>query len=600
MTSRLQAVVLGLLALLFHVTVFATEVSATLDRSRIAEGETVVLRLVTDGDGSDTPDLTPLAQDFDLLNQSQSTRISIINGHRASSREWQLVLAPKRTGRLQIPPLSISGAHSEALTLEVSAATQTADNEPARPVLLEVEVEPVSPYVQAKVIYRVRLLARVPLHQATLSEPEVGDAIVERLGEDNSYSIQRDGEQYQVVERRYAIFPQHSGTLEIVSPVLSAQVAQPANNRRRNLFGGDPFGNLGGMFESVRPLHLRGRNLTLDVQPQPTGSPTPWLPAESLTLTEAWSPDPPVFRVGEPVTRTLTLRAHGVTAAQLPDLEPAAADGIKLYPDRPQAQTRNDGDTLVAEKILKSALVPMHAGTFELPEVRLAWWDTTANQTRIAVLPARRIQVLAGEAGTVAPTPAPAAVTQQPSPQSGPSHAPGGAGALPSAAQDSDKGQPQAGMHDRPAVSDYWPWVAAIFALAWLVTLVLWWHARRMRTALPADKPMSVSPNSAKALAEVERACRSHDARGARQALLAWATVCWPAAPPRRLDVLAARLGAAAAPILHEIDQSLYAADPQIWDGAAAWQRLAPLLKTGGENMQRQVSPLPPLYPHGT
>ncbi|MGA7982058.1 MAG: BatD family protein, partial [Chromatiaceae bacterium] len=403
-----------ILGLVLCGRVAAAGLDASLDRNRLAEGDTVTLNLTAPGDAAGTPDFSPLKSDFDILDQGQSTRMTIVNGRSSSTREWRLVLAPKRTGRLTVPSLSVGGLSSAPLALEVVPASQAARLGQSRPIMLEVAADPKAPYVQGQVVYTVRILHRVPLRQASLSDPSAGDAIVQKLGEDKTYSTYRNGELYQVIERRYAVFPQHSGTLTIDAPVLSASV--PEQGRRgprlrdrmfggepfrdfQHFFGGDPFAGMDSMFEETRPVQVRGRRLSLDVKPQPAAAPSPWLPAESLQLSETWSPDPPVFRVGEPVTRTIAITGQGVSASQLPDLAPSVPSGIKVYPDKAQAQTRAEGDDLVAMKVIKLALVPTAPGKLTLPEVRLPWWDTQTNQERVAVLPARTLDVLPARAG---------------------------------------------------------------------------------------------------------------------------------------------------------------------------------------------------------
>jgi len=610
---RRVASMLALLALVPGL-VTAAGLSASLDRTRVAEGETVVLTLAAPGDATGMPDPAPLEKDFDLLSQSQGSRTSIVNGRSSSTREWQWVLAPKHTGKLQIPALTMGASTSAPLALEVVPATQAASLGEARPVLLEVEAEPRQPYVQGQVIYSVKLLARVPLYQASLSEPEAGDAIVERLGEDKQYSTYRNGQQYQVTERRYALFPQHSGKLEIAPPVLSAQL--PDQGRRRGslrerffggdpfadmnrFFGSDPFADLDGIFEQTRPLQLRGRPIDLEVQSQPAGAASPWLPAESLRLDESWSPDPPVLRVGEPVTRTLAITAQGLSAAQLPDLQPRAPDGIKVYPDQAQSETRADGDTLVAQKVLKSALVPSQAGELTLPEVRLSWWDTRTGKAAVARLPARTVQVLPAAAGTSVSPPAVAQQAPRPEPlaEAGPS--------APAAGQ-ADVGKGLSGIDRLPTreagpPAGYWPWIAGGLALAWLGSTLLWLRARAARPGAIAAPTQSVQPRPepVKSLDALKKACTAGDPRAARQALLAWASACWPENPPGGLETLARRLDGDAAQVLRELDRFLYASEGPPWDGASAWPRLAPALnkempktaRSGGD------SPLPPLYP---
>ena len=278
MRSRLHATtaLLGLMLLLFAADGFAAGLTANLDRNRMAEGETVMLTLSVPSDVSGEPDLSPLKQDFDLLGQSQATHTRIINGQGSSSREWRITLAPKRTGKLQVPALQWGALRSPALSLEVLPAGKAAQLGMARPVLLEVEAKPDGPYVQSKVIYTVRLLYRTELSDASLSQPQSDNALIEPLGKEQRSSTYRDGQQYQVIERRYAVFPQASGQLTIQPPVLSAQIPDTSSQRgglRQRAFGADPFADIDRFFgnngfpdmdpfaAATRPVELRGRSV---------------------------------------------------------------------------------------------------------------------------------------------------------------------------------------------------------------------------------------------------------------------------------------------------------------------------------------------------
>jgi len=588
-----------LLALTLGVEALAAGLVARLDRSRVVEGDAVVLTLAASGDSSGLPDLTPLQKDFDLLNQSQSTHMQIINGRSSSGREWQLTLMPKRSGKIEIPAIAFGAGASKPLTLDVVPAAQAAKQGMPRPVLVEVDAEPRQPYVQQKVNYTVRALFAVPLSAApSLSEPQVTNAIVRRLGEDKRYETQRNGQQFQVLERRYAILPQYSGELRIAAPVLNARVQEPGqrgNSLRDRFFGRDPFGGLGGPTTQTRPIQLRGEELTLAVQPQPAGTPTPWLPAESLTLNETWSQSPPVFRVGEPVTRTIAITAQGLAGEQLPELDLAGIRGMKVYPDKSHAETRPDQDTLVSQKVLSAALVPSQAGDLTLPEIRVAWWDTASRQLQVARLPGRTVQVLpgesgamsAGQAGVVMPRPVAPPLVDREAPRP----------ATPPAAA--------AGSGDRDDwPTSIWPWVALLFGLGWAASTGLWLRERRATPAQPVPAvPAAVMPPAPRparsSLVLVERACRKNDPRAVRQTLLDWAQAHWPDAPPRGLEGIGERLGGEAAAVLQDIDRRLYAGETGGWDGVAAWRRLGPALAQGGSGAAHGAShaPLPPLYP---
>ncbi|MCG6863393.1 MAG: hypothetical protein LJE70_19335, partial [Chromatiaceae bacterium] len=271
------------------------------------------------------------------------------------------------------------------------------------------------------------------------------------------------------------------------------------------------------------------------------------------------------------------------------------------YPDKAQDEIRPQGDTLMAQKIIKSALVPSQAGKLTLPEVRLAWWDTKTNKPQVASLPERSVDVLPAVAGVSATSFAAGSASAEPIAE--PALPAAEVGPVAPVSADTGGGTDLSNLGEAltgesRVTAGYWPWVAAAFALAWLATAVLWLRARR-GGRVPAAAAPPAPPDLSKARAQLKTACSAGDARVARQALLYWAAARWPLDPPRRLETLAWRLNGDAAEVLRELDRGLYAGAEPPWDGASAWRRLAPSL--GKEPREQagsgQHSPLPPLYP---
>jgi hypothetical protein len=595
-------VILGLLLLTLS-SATAADVVAQLDRTQAVEGEPVVLTLSTSGDVGGNPDFSPLQQDFDLVRQGQSNRMSFVNGRSSSSREWHLTLMPRRTGTIAIPPITLGNRQSQALTLEVLPAAQAVQQGVALPVMLEAEVEPTQPYVQQQTIYTVRLLHAVPLSSASLSDPRADNALVKPLGDARRYETYRDGKVYRVIERRYAVVPQRSGALRIDGPVLTGRVpdnSQPGNSLRDRFFGTDPFAGFGSLVGATRPIQVRTPEKTLDVKPQPPATPQPWLPAESLSLEQQWSKDPQQLRAGEPVTRTVVIRARGLTDEQLPEPDLAIGPDASHYPDQPRGETRIDGDNLVAEKILSAAIVPARAGGLEIPALEVGWWDVKAGEARVARLPAMRLDVapgpVANDASNTQPAPAP--------------HVAGNVPGQPPASAGGERAADPVSSAEVEESGSYWPWLTLAFALAWLGSLLAWWRTRagaarpasRQGTAARAVPDTRTQAPKAPRLDALQRTFESNDARSARRELLAWAEARWPVmARAQTLDALAGRLGRPAAKVLSAMDAAAYGRSDEDWDGNAAWQALAPLLRQADARSTRgdgnAGSALPPLYP---
>ncbi len=632
--TRFTQLVLGFGILLFFWACAgqagAAGLEASVDRTRLVEGESLLLTLSGPGDVWGTPDTAPLTRDFGVQNQGQGTSTVMTNGRVTTTRDWRLLLSPKSVGRLTIPALKLGDLESAPIPIEVLPASQAAQVGEVPAARLEAELDRDSVYVQGQAVYSLRILLRPQVQNASLEDPKAEGVQFERLGEDRVSEIQRDGQRYHLIERRYALLPQHSGAIEIQAPVLSAAVPEtrqrggrsgappagspsgPGESPFERFFGQDPFADMDGLIQRARPIQVRGPTLTLDVKPQPAGAPSPWLPAEDLHLAETWTPDPSQARVGEPLTRTLAITAQGLSATQFPDLTSAVPEGVKLYPDKPRTETRAEGDTLVAVKEIKQALVPAVAGKLMLPEVRLAWWDTRENKEKVAVLPARMLEVQAASGQVPDPpktdraapvAPAAGTIPKAPASVSSPPTAPTAREASPTAVGE------QAAMA-WPLPAGYWPWLGLGLGLGWLLTLLLWWRDHRH---LPRSSPVQETarerpnPNLAAALESVREACDSGDPRAARTALLAWGQACWPHDPPKRIETLADRLvtypGAGlgeAASSLRLLDQSLYAPGVMSWDGPNAWRYLHPALVAvarEARSVRAAADPLPDLYP---
>ena len=558
-------------AIAFSAPLWAA-VTAEVDRNQIYSHETLSLTVVVSGDENGEPDLSALAHAFDVIGQSQSNSFSYINGRMESRRSWMITLAPKSEGRLQIPPIAVGQRQTQPIEIRVLPPSASDDQSQAADIFIEVEVEPKTAYVQSQIAYTVRIFYATELTGGRLSELTLDNAMVERLGDDHAYQRMQDGRRFNVIERRYAIFPQSSGMLEVPAMVFDGSVAAPSQRRSRDPFF-DPFG-----LRATKKVRLKSDAYTIDVKPRPAAAQAQWwLPARDLQLVEQWSEEPPTFRVGEPVTRTVTMQATGLTAAQLPPLPVIQSPDIKAYPDQPVTQNGGNGAWLIGARQEKIALVPAQAGEFTLPAIEVRWWDTAADRERVARLPERVIDVLPGEV-TAAPETTVAAEPVRVMDAIPPTE------------------PPSAGV-------GYWPWLAAFFGCAWLVTLGVLIQQRRPGDPLAdrahrADQQSGQRPAAARKA--VQQACDTNDAKATRDALLNWAMINPAWSSVRSLGELAACINdEKATQAIRELDQRLYAQTLDDWSGSACWQAVSPVLQqVKRQKLSGHAGGLPALYPN--
>jgi hypothetical protein len=553
--------------------------TASVDRDHLSDGESLQLRLQSDGSGSAEPDLAPLANDFDVVGRSSSRSVQVINGAVSSQRQLILTLLPKHAGQVVVPPLHWDGDTSAAIGLQVAAAgaAGAAPGSSAH-VFLTTTLDTTQPYVQAAVTLTVQLHSDESLHEASLDLAGNNDVRVQQLGEDQPSEEMRNGHRYQIVQRRYILLPQRSGPLKLDGPVLNAQVAD-GNNALDPLIG-RVFGQLSlpaGM-SATRPLRLRADPITLAVRPRPPQwHDSDWLPAQQVTLDEDWQPADATVAAGQPVTRHLRLTAVGLSAAQLPDLgaQMPLPAGLKAYPDQAKLDDQAQSGRIVGRREQAVALLADHPGHYELPAWHLRWWDTLANAPRERVLPARALTVLpaAGPAGTAPTAGAASAATAVP---------PAAQAAAPPRSATPSQAAAAAPLGPAAPASP-WRWISLLLGLLWLGTLGAFgwqrWRAKRSQASVTERPEAGRAPSRSAALRAGLRACAEHDAPAARSALLAWARA-WASTqgsgpPPAGLNALARQLGdPRLTPLLRELDQACL--------GGTAWhgQALASALRS--------------------
>lgn len=366
------------------------ELSARVDRTNIDTNETLQLVLRYNGQAVNSePDFSVLQNDFDILSNNRQQQYSWVNGQSQSYTDWTMVLMPKRTGTLLIPSISYKNHISNALEVTVRAVNKLTAGAGKQPVYAETLVDKEAVYVQEQIILTQRLYTSVQLQDLSLSELDISGALVERIGESQFQKV-INGRNYLVIEVRYALFPQVSGKLDI--PALRFGAFESS----RRQFGS--FSSRGKqLFRATEPK-------TIDVMARPAHiPPTEWMPSSKVELQETWSSNLNNLKLGEPVTRTLTLSAEGLTGAQIQPLPLPESPDYKIYPDQPSIEQQTDASGVVGIRTETLALVPNRMGEIQLPAIEVRWWDTLNQRIQTTVQPAVTLQV--GAATALAPTP---------------------------------------------------------------------------------------------------------------------------------------------------------------------------------------------------
>jgi len=559
----LSKLVLTVVLLLVYSLAQAAAVTAKLDRSSAVVGETVTLVLETsDTNQNLDADFSVLQADFDVLNRRSETQMSFVNGAQTASVRLVITLEPKREGNLLIPALKFPGTSSNPLTLKVSAAPTLAPGA-AEPVFIEVTVQPEEGpyYVLSQISLMVRIFYQANLTEAAINPPAPVQASV-RLLDEVPYQSDRNGERYRVLERRYAIFPERSGSLTIPAMQLSGRLIERPSDR------------LWQPTVRGRRVQVESEPLTLEISPRPSSFTGDfWLPARRITLSQQIS-DNEKLHVGEPVTRTVIVDAVGLEENMLEEPVWPEVSEARIYPDQPQGISRDDGEWVLGHKEFRYAIVPEQPGEMVLPEIRLDWWDTVANQQRTAVLPEHRVSVLPSELSTSASMP-PSAVNGMPE--------------VPVGVSVENSGL--------AANTILWKASTAGFAVLWLLTLFFYFR-RGGNGAVPAVSNRSLSLGETELLNRLRQACRKNDASAVRKDLAQWIRNYAPVAQRGSMRDFGSACGDSVLQMaIAELDASGFADDAAgTWEGEPLWQAFKRWQVRAGRPQTSKVGDKPDLY----
>jgi BatD DUF11 like domain len=561
---------LMLIGITFH-PVRAADITASVDRNPVSIDESFKIFFTASDTPDGDPDFAPLEQDFSIVNQSQSSSSTWVNGDYSKTIRWTLEVTAKKSGNLVIPAIQFGGDVSKPVPIVVNQGA-TAGNDAAKPdedIFLEVKASTEQPFVQSQVIYTVRLYRRVDIAQAELSEPELADAVIEKLGEDSNYNTVVNGVSYLVTERKYAIFPQKSGVMNIKPLSLTAAIIVDRQPDFRDFFSS----------RMTKTKRVLSKEVVLNVKPAPSNfTGKDWLAAESLELSQEWSDDIQQMNVGEPLTRTLTLRGVGTTVGQLPELNTVKTDAdIKAYPDQPVLNEQKLPDGISASRQEKIALIPSTAGKHVLPAIEIPWFNTKSQSVEVARLPEATINVI-GSSETQQPSPAPSKSVASPS---APVSKPGINNPVPISIDVEGK--------------NIWPWVSVFLACGWLATVIMFWHKRTQKSVAvtKTTERLLLETSLKESVKKLKEACADDDAQAAKNALLTWGKQKFNAA---NLGVIATFCDARLRDEILHLNQVLYGKDACQWNGKKLMQAFTESKARASKAASNDDSALEPLH----
>ncbi|MDG2091549.1 MAG: BatD family protein [Gammaproteobacteria bacterium] len=478
--------------------------STYVDRTEVSINDvfTLTLRVNSELRGS-RPDINSLQQNFEIIGSSERNSFTSINGVSEQWSEYRISLRPRSTGTLSIPAFRVGNEVTRPIAITVADAIQNPVS--TDDFFLTSTVSKENIYVQEQLLYTVKIYFSVPFDQgAQLGAPEAQNAVIQQLGNDISAQEVIDGLRYNVIERRFVIFPQSSGSLRISPINFTATVGR---RRTGSIFSGQMTGG--------RAISLNSDVHLLTVQAKPDSYPidATWLPSSNLVLEENWSSSLQGLETGEAITRNLRVRAEGLSSSLLPDIQYTETEILKFYPDQPSREDLANQNGVTGIRSQSTAIVATEGGDLIIPSIEIPWWNTLTDSLEYATLAERTLSILPGS------TP----LTEQ---------------TLESSTEDTELLENTLEQSSQQIdKAFYWILATSIFAIAWLYSTLMWYRSKLTLKQFAAG---IISPSVAKkeltssnddvkkinvntAFLAFQQACKKSTLPEIRQALLTWA-----------------------------------------------------------------------------
>lgn len=423
------------------------EVIASVDKNPVVANESFVLTITADDDiESNALDTSALLKDFIVGRTSVSSQTSMVNFKTSHLTKWTTVLIAKHEGSYTIPSFSIDGQTTQPITIKVVSATN-ASVDSQQDIFITNDISAKEIFVQQQITLTVKLHFSSELKRGSLTEPSLTGANIVQIGKDIENETLINGRRYRVIERTYAISPQQSGDFVIKSPLFSGEIMQPST-RRSNFLS----------FAETKPVSIIGEEIAISVKPIPTNYQGIWLPSELIALHQEWQPEAREFKVGEPITRVITLTAAGLSKEQLPLIDMEVPNGLKVYPDQAELHTGINNNRLVSQKVRNFAIVASKPGNYLLPEITIPWWNTQTNRIEHAKIPAEQI--------IIAPN---AEIPQNNIP-------------VDSMVNKTSEPSAQTTVSPTQVTIEKAPWLQWLFLGLWIFTCFAWWFSARKQS----------------------------------------------------------------------------------------------------------------------
>lgn len=350
--------------------VLAVQISSKIDNQQISLGQSFTYTITADENlSNDALDIRPLFKDF-IIGNLQITHPS------TTETVWIIPLQPVAAGDVIIPALQIADTQSEPRTLNViDGNTQSPSNDTVStaseselippPHLIESQISTNTAYPNEIINYSVTLVKRADPENKPPIVPSVKELTIVPIGQPTEDKEIFADHYQETLTYQYILIPKTTGTINVPGFAIASDKTQKS----------------GDQIIEIKPIPASFQ-----------GKENDWLPSEGITLEERWEPQTSYAKIGQPITRIITLTGINNTPEQLPSLALPELSNVRVYSDGQKSDQQLQNGMLVSQKTFKQVFVPEKNTAFVVPSLTLNWWNTISDRAQVATLDERKFQ----------------------------------------------------------------------------------------------------------------------------------------------------------------------------------------------------------------
>ncbi len=205
---------------------------------------------------------------------------------------------------------------------------------------------------------------------------EIPDVIAKQRNQlATNFTERKDGQTWSRQRWEVTLYPQTSGEFVIPPVAVGVRVSAPDGVNVSGTLYTQPI-----KFTASLPSGLLSDNV-------------PWFAATDVDVKQEWETSGESLKVGDAITRRITISAQDSLSLLLPDLlKGESTTGYKAYPQPHRlsdTQTRGDYQS---SRLEESVYVIQQGGELTLPDYKFQWWNSKTQQLESVVVEGQSFQ----------------------------------------------------------------------------------------------------------------------------------------------------------------------------------------------------------------